>query len=92
MTRTEMAQMCADAHVPDLLEDLHSARREHGHNSEQYEKAFIALWESRISEMSDWQIKDTMETAKPHTQIKSGLATMAWLYDRLMMVCIERGI
>jgi mannose/cellobiose epimerase-like protein (N-acyl-D-glucosamine 2-epimerase family) len=91
MTRKEYEAMCAEK--PEmLLEALHRARKEHGPKSEQYLAAFQALWESRIPHLADWEIGNIMETAKPHTNSTGGLETMGWLYDRLMLVSVERGI
>ena len=93
MNRKEMEAMSAEQVKADgLLGKLHQARKEHGPKSEEYLMAFQALWEARISKLNDWEIPDIMETAKPHTNSTNGLETMGWLYDRLMMVSVERGI
>lgn len=73
-----------------LSTDLYGALKQFGHKSDEYLAAFRALWESRFEYLKDWEIENIMESAKPHTQATKGLETMAWLYDRLMMLSIER--
>jgi len=87
-----MEAMCEDTVPEKLVAALHRARKEHGPKSEHYLAAFQALWEDRIPKLRDWEIGNIMETAKPHTNTTAGLETMGWLYDRLMMVSVERGI
>lgn len=91
MTRTEWNAMTEEPEVLDLLGLLHKAHREHGPKSEEYLAAFQGLWEDRLPSLKPDQVADIMEVAKPHTQCFGGLQTMAWPYDRLMLLRVENG-
>lgn len=53
---------------------------------------FMDMWEKILPTLQEHQIKKYMEDTKPHTQITDANPNMAWLYDRLMMISVERGI
>ncbi len=85
MTRKEFQEMCAPDFEWHLLP---SGKKIKITKPEQ----FMDIWEKMIPSMKEFRIKEYMEAAKPHTQITDANPNMCWLYDRLMMVCVERGI
>lgn len=85
MTRTEFNEMCAPYFIWHILP---SGKKVKISEPDQ----FMAMWEDIIPKEPDHKILGYMEAAKPHTQITDANPNLCWLYDRLMMVCVERGI
>lgn len=85
MTRKEYQEMCA----PDFeWYTLPSGKKIKITNQDQ----FMKMWEDIFPTLKEHRIKEYMEAAKPHTQITDANPNMAWLYDRLLMLCVARNI